>query len=57
MTVVSVLPGIKSTNKVQQLMDFNTVCYDKVLDQVKKGYQVRYMKILHYHKLTLLPST
>ena len=50
MTVVSVLPGIKSTNKVQQLMDFNTVCYDKVLDQVKKGYQVRCRKILHYHK-------
>lgn len=31
--------GIKSTNKMQQLQDMNTVCYEKVLEQVKKGYQ------------------
>ena len=34
------MTGIKTNNKMQQLMDFNNVCYDKVLDQVKKGYQV-----------------
>ncbi|CAE1313527.1 ASCC3 [Acanthosepion pharaonis] len=32
--------GIKTTSKMQQLQDFNTVCYEKVLDQVRKGYQV-----------------
>lgn len=32
--------GIKTTNRVQQLQDFNTVCYDKVLLQVKHDYQV-----------------
>ncbi|GFO03568.1 activating signal cointegrator 1 complex subunit 3-like [Plakobranchus ocellatus] len=32
--------GIKSTNKMNQLRDFNTVCYDKVLKQVQDGYQV-----------------
>ncbi|KAK3097478.1 hypothetical protein FSP39_009969 [Pinctada imbricata] len=32
--------GVKSTNKVQQLHDMNMVCYEKVLDQVKRGYQV-----------------
>ncbi|OWF45882.1 Activating signal cointegrator 1 complex subunit 3 [Mizuhopecten yessoensis] len=31
--------GIKSTNKMQQLQDMNTVCYEKVLEQVRKGYQ------------------
>ncbi|KAK3578446.1 hypothetical protein CHS0354_037424 [Potamilus streckersoni] len=32
--------GIKTLNRVQQLQDFNTVCYEKVLEQVRKGYQV-----------------
>jgi len=32
--------GIKSLNRMQQLQDFNTVCYEKVLYQVKRGYQV-----------------
>nr|XP_022293850.1 activating signal cointegrator 1 complex subunit 3-like [Crassostrea virginica] len=32
--------GIKATSKVQYLLDMNTVCYEKVLDQVKHGYQV-----------------
>ena len=33
--------GIKATNRMQQLQDFNRVCYDKVLEQVRKGYQVQ----------------
>lgn len=33
--------GIKATNRVQQMQDFNNVCYDRVLEQVKKGFQVR----------------
>ncbi|KAK6170203.1 hypothetical protein SNE40_018654 [Patella caerulea] len=32
--------GIKTTNKVQQLQDFNTVCYEKVVEDVRKGHQV-----------------
>ena len=32
--------GVKSVNRMQQLQDFNTVCYEKVLYQVKRGYQV-----------------
>jgi len=32
--------GIKSTNRMQQLHDFNVVCYDKVLSQVRNGQQV-----------------
>ncbi|WAR07337.1 ASCC3-like protein [Mya arenaria] len=32
--------GIKALNRVQQMQDFNTVCYEKVLYQVKRGYQV-----------------
>ncbi|XP_029640230.1 activating signal cointegrator 1 complex subunit 3 isoform X1 [Octopus sinensis] len=43
--------GIKSINKMQQLQDFNTVCYEKVLDQVKKGYQV--MVFVHARNETL----
>ncbi|XP_076445059.1 activating signal cointegrator 1 complex subunit 3-like isoform X3 [Babylonia areolata] len=32
--------GIKATSKINQLRDMNQVCYDKVLKQVKAGYQV-----------------
>jgi activating signal cointegrator complex subunit 3 len=32
--------GIKSTNRMQQLQDFNNVCYDKVIEQVRNGHQV-----------------
>ena len=32
--------GIKATNKMNQMRDMNQVCYDKVLKQVKSGYQV-----------------
>ncbi|RUS90749.1 hypothetical protein EGW08_001460, partial [Elysia chlorotica] len=32
--------GIKALNKMNQLRDFNHVCYDKVLKQVQAGYQV-----------------
>ncbi|CAG5136749.1 unnamed protein product, partial [Candidula unifasciata] len=32
--------GIKTVNKMNQLRDFNTVCYDKVLKQVRAGHQV-----------------
>lgn len=34
------ITGIKATSKVQFLQDMNTVCYDKVLEQVRQGYQV-----------------
>ena len=39
---IIVITGVKSTNKIQQLMDFNNVCYDKVLHQGQKGYQVTF---------------
>ncbi|XP_071112657.1 activating signal cointegrator 1 complex subunit 3-like [Haliotis cracherodii] len=32
--------GVKATNRVQQMMEFNNVCYDKVVAQIKAGYQV-----------------
>jgi len=32
--------GIKSTNRMQQMQDFNNVCYDKVIEQVRNGFQV-----------------
>jgi activating signal cointegrator complex subunit 3 len=32
--------GIKAVNIMQQVQDFNKVCYDKVVEQVEKGYQV-----------------
>ncbi|XP_041352458.1 activating signal cointegrator 1 complex subunit 3-like [Gigantopelta aegis] len=32
--------GIKTTSTMQQMMEFNHVCYEKVLFQVKAGYQV-----------------
>jgi len=35
-----VLAGIKATNRMQQLHDFNTVCYEKVIQQVRNGHQV-----------------
>ncbi|VDI49942.1 activating signal cointegrator complex subunit 3 [Mytilus galloprovincialis] len=31
--------GVKATNRVQQLQEMNTVCYEKVLEQVRQGYQ------------------
>lgn len=34
------ITGIKATSKVQFLQDMNTVCYEKVLEQVRQGYQV-----------------
>jgi len=34
------LVGIKTTNRMQQLLDFNTVCYEKVIQQVCNGHQV-----------------
>ena len=35
-----ILVGIKTTNRMQQLHDFNTVCYEKVVQQVHNGHQV-----------------
>ncbi|ELT88015.1 hypothetical protein CAPTEDRAFT_159536 [Capitella teleta] len=32
--------GIKSINRMQQVQDFNRVCYDKVVAHVENGYQV-----------------
>lgn len=40
MKKMKMISGIKVLNRVQQLQDFNTVCYEKVLYQVKRGYQV-----------------
>ena len=39
-SVVDMLVGVKSTNRMQQLHDFNTVCYEKVIQQVRNGHQV-----------------
>ena len=32
--------GIKATSVIQQMQDMNEVCYEKVIEQVKKGQQV-----------------
>ena len=32
--------GIKATSRLQQLRDMDTVCYDKVLENVRAGNQV-----------------
>ncbi|KAH9490920.1 activating signal cointegrator 1 complex subunit [Bulinus truncatus] len=32
--------GIKTVNKMKQMKDFNDVCYEKVLKQVRAGHQV-----------------
>lgn len=43
--------GIKTTNKIQQLHDMEEVCYDKVLEQIKAGYQV--MVFVHARNSTV----
>ncbi|XP_060726018.1 activating signal cointegrator 1 complex subunit 3 isoform X1 [Tachysurus vachellii] len=43
--------GIKTTNKIQQLHDMEEVCYDKVLKQIKAGYQV--MVFVHARNSTV----
>lgn len=32
--------GVKSTNRLQLFRDMDEVCYEKVLDNIRKGYQV-----------------
>ena len=38
-----VFVGVKTTNRMQQLHDFNTVCYEKVIQQVRNGHQVGFL--------------
>ncbi len=33
--------GVKATNYLQRLRDMDEVCYDKVVVNIKNGYQVR----------------
>lgn len=33
--------GVKAPNRIRQMKDMEEVCYDKVLTNVQKGYQVR----------------
>lgn len=52
--------GVKGTSTYQVANEMDKVCYDKVLDNVEKGYQVRYhfiatVKIRFFGVLTLLP--
>ena len=46
--------GIKTTNKSQQLADMDRVCYEKVLEEVKKGEQVR---LSYYCFIILTPHS
>ncbi|KAL5010843.1 hypothetical protein ScPMuIL_013148 [Solemya velum] len=46
--------GVKATNRVQQMLETNNVCYEKVLTQVKKGYQV--MVFVHARNDTVRTS-
>ncbi|XP_059178780.1 activating signal cointegrator 1 complex subunit 3-like [Physella acuta] len=32
--------GVKAINKMNQMKDFNTICYEKVIKQVREGHQV-----------------
>ncbi|XP_059501244.1 activating signal cointegrator 1 complex subunit 3 [Stegostoma tigrinum] len=43
--------GIKASNKMQQLHDMEEVCYEKVLVQLKEGYQV--MVFVHARNSTV----
>lgn len=43
--------GIKSSGHVKQLHDMDTVCYDKVLDNVQQGHQV--MVFVHARNATV----
>ena len=33
--------GVKALNSMAQLTDMNNICYDKAVDFVKKGHQVK----------------
>lgn len=33
--------GVKATNRMNQMRDMEEVCYEKVLSNLRKGYQVR----------------
>ena len=33
--------GVKALNSMAQMTDMNNICYDKAVDFVKKGHQVR----------------
>ena len=35
--------GVKATNRMHQMRDMEEVCYEKVLNNVRRGYQVRAM--------------
>ena len=47
--------GIKTTNKSKQLADLDRVCYEKVLEEVKKGEQV--MVFVHARNATVRAAT
>ena len=47
--------GIKSQGHVKQLHDMDTICYEKVLENVEQGHQVRQRKSIH-HALRSLES-
>ena len=38
--LTQVFVGVKASNKLQQLRDMESICYDKVLENVQRGYQV-----------------
>lgn len=41
--------GVKATNRLKQMKDMDDVCYDKVLHNVRQGYQVcEWMWLMHY---------
>lgn len=41
--------GIKTHNKIKQLKDMEEVCYEKILSNICKGYQVGSMSCVHVH--------
>ena len=44
--LTQVFSGVKSSNPLGQLRDMDRVCYNKVIDSVRKGYQVRIIIII-----------
>ena len=40
MPLSQIFVGVKATNRIQQMKDMEEVCYEKVLSNVRKGYQV-----------------
>lgn len=43
--------GVKSLSRIKQMKDMEEICYEKVLSNISKGYQVQsFFNIIYSHK-------